>query len=407
MARPRNGSGAFIRGLNRSAILAYIWQYGPVARVEIAKALVLSPATVTVLTRDLVQEGLVREVAQAPSTGGRPGILLGLVAEAAHALGVKISSHGLTAVRVSLDGEPLQFAERPFDAAAPDAVDRLIDELALLANSGGGRSRLLGIGLGVPGTVDPRGGGTVESPILGWRALPLAARAQERLQVPVLVDNDVNTLAVSERLYGRGRTVEHSITVTIGLGVGLGIIIGGELHRGALGGAGEFGHVRVLEDGAACYCGGRGCLETLVSDGALTAAGREIGLLDEGDGVDRLRELADSGSLGAREIYARAGRTLGRAVAGLVNVLSPQLVLVSGEGTQAWPHLEPAFEEAMRADIFAPLAGVAVEMDPWDDAKWARGAAALVLRATFSPPLYEHQSDDAIRARLTTIEGGA
>lgn len=407
MARPRSGSGTLIRELNRSAILAFIWQRGPVARVEIAKALVLSPATVTVLTRDLVQEGLVREVAQAPSTGGRPGILLGLVAEAAHALGVKISSHRLTAVRVSLDGEPIQLANRPFDATAPDAVDRLVDELAVMANEGGGRSRLLGIGLGVPGTVDPRSGGTVESPSLGWRALPLAARVQERLQLPVLVDNDVNTLAVSERLYGRGRGAEHSITVTIGLGVGLGIIIGGELYRGALGGAGEFGHVRVLEDGPVCYCGGRGCLETFVSDAALTASGLEVGILDEGDGVDRLRELADGGSTEAREIYARAGRTLGRAVAGLVNVLNPQLVLVSGEGTQAWSHLGEAFEEGLRADLFGPLAGVAVEVDPWDDAKWARGAAALVLRATFSPPLYEHQSDDAVRARLITIEGAA
>lgn len=407
MARPRSGSGTLIRELNRSAILAFIWQRGPIARVEIAKTLALSPATVTVLTRDLVQEGLVREVAQAPSTGGRPAILLGLVADAAHALGVKISPHRLTAVRVSLDGEPVQLADRPFDASAPDAVDRLIDELSLLVNSGGGRSRLLGIGLGVPGTVDPRDGGTVESPSLGWRSLPLAARVQEQLHLPVLVDNDVNTLAVSERLYGRGRAAEHSITVTIGLGVGLGIMIGGELHRGARGGAGEFGHVRVLADGPSCYCGGRGCLEALVADGALRAAGREIGLLDDNEGIDRLRELADDGSLPAREIYARAGRILGRAVAGLVNVLSPQLILVSGEGTQAWSHLEPAFEEALRADIFAPLAGVAVEVDPWDDAKWARGAAALVLRATLAPPLYEHKSDDAIRARLTTIEGAA
>ena len=406
MARPRTGSGTLIRELNRSAILAIIWQRGPIARVEIARSLELSPATVTVLTRDLVREGLVREVAQAPSTGGRPGILLAVVAEAAHALGVKISSHRLTAVQVSLDGVPIQLADRVFDASAPDAVERLIDVLARLADSSGGPSRLLGIGLGVPGTVDPRRG-IVESPILGWRALPLAARVQERLKVPVLVDNDVNTLAVSERMYGRGRAAEDSVTVTIGLGVGLGIIIGGELYRGALGGAGEFGHVRVVPDGPLCYCGGRGCLETLVADAALTAAGREVGILGQGDGVDRLRELADSGSPEAREIYARAGRILGRAVAGLVNVLSPQLVLVSGEGAQAWSHLEAAFEAALRADLFAPLAGVTVEMDPWDDAKWARGAAALVLRATFSPPIYEHQSDDAVRARLTTVEGDA
>jgi predicted NBD/HSP70 family sugar kinase len=407
VARPRSGSGTLIRELNRSAILAIIWQRGPIARVEIAKSLALSGATVTVLTRDLVRDGLVREVAQAPSTGGRPGILLAVVAEAAHALGVKISSHRLTAVQVSLDGVPIPLADRPFDAFAPDAVERLIDELGQLADSSGGPSRLLGIGLGVPGTVDPRRGGIVESPILGWRALPLAALVQERLKVPVLVDNDVNTLAVSERMYGRGRAVEDSITVTIGLGVGLGIIVGGELYRGALGGAGEFGHVRVLKDGPACYCGGRGCLETLVSDAALTAAGRDAGILGASDGVDRLRALADGGESAARDIFATAGDVLGRAVAGLVNVLSPQLVLVSGEGTQAWAHIEAAFDAALREDLFAPLAGVAVEMDPWDDAKWARGAAALVLRATFSPPLYEHQSDDAVRARLTATEGAA
>lgn len=407
MARPRNGSGALIRDLNRAAILAFIWQRGPIARVEIAKSLMLSPATVTVLTRELVHEGLVREVAQAPSTGGRPAILLGLVAEAAHALGVKIAPHRLTAVRVTLDGEPIAFAERPFDAAAPDAVDRLVAELRTLASAGGGRSRLLGIGLGVPGTVDPRRGGFVESPILGWRSMPLAARVQEQMQLPVLVDNDVNTLAVSERLYGRASGVDHSITVTIGLGVGLGIIAGGELYRGALGGAGEFGHVRVVEDGPLCYCGGRGCLETLVSDAALIAAARDARLLGEADGIDRLRELADGGDPKARAIFGQAGRTLGRSVASLVNILSPDLVLLSGEGTQAWPHLAAPFEEAFRKELFAPLAGVAVEVDPWDDAKWARGAAALVLRATFSPPLYEHQSDDAVRARLVSVEGAA
>lgn len=405
MARLRNGSPALIRDLNRTAILSLIGAHGPIARAEIARRLALSPATVTGVTRDLADEGLVRVVDQAPSSGGRPALLLGLIADAGSALGVKIAADHLAAVRIDLDGEVLAHVERPFDATSPAVMERLGEALEeIVATSGRSAPRLLGIGLGVPGIVDAQRGGAVDAPALGWRSLPLGTGLQDRLGLPVLVDNDVNTLAVAERLYGRGRTVDHFVTVTIGRGVGLGIVVAGDLHRGARGGAGEFGHVSVADDGPQCECGKRGCLEALVADPALCRQAREAGLLDgiapaPGD-VDRLRALADAGDQRAREIYARAGTTLGRAVAGLVNILSPQLVLVSGEGTQAWLHLAQSFEGALRRDTFGPLRDVPVEVDPWDDAKWARGAAALVLRAPFSAPLYERQLEDAVRARL-------
>jgi len=402
VARLRNGSGALSRDLNRASILALIGGRGPIARIGIARELALSPATVTVLTRELLAEGLIREVDQAPSSGGRPAILLGLVADAAQALGVKIAADRLTVVRVNFDGEALAYDERPFDGTAPDAVERLGDALAeIIGPQETTGPTLLGIGLGVAGIVDPKSGGTVESPVLGWRGLPLGSRLQRRLGLPVLVENDVNTLAVAERLYGRGRNLDHFITVTIGRGVGLGIVIGGELYRGARGGAGEFGHVRVTDDGPLCHCGKLGCLEALVCDPALVEEARQTGILGPADGVDDLRKLADDGDVGARAIYTRAGERLGRATAGLVNILSPQLVLISGEGIQAWRHLESAFDAALRRDLFEPLGDIAVEVDPWDDPKWALGAAALVMRATFAAPLYERQPDDAIRARLT------
>lgn len=401
MARLRSGSSALIRDLNRSAILALVGRRGPIARVEIARKLALSPATVTVLTRDLVRDGLIEEVDVAPSRGGRPGILLGLVGNAAHALGAKIAADRLTVVRVTLDGEPLEFAEAPFDAAAPDAIERLGDALSpLVASASEGSARLLGIGLGVPGVVDDQSSGTVKSPVLGWVGLPLGARLQSRFGIPVLVDNDVNTLAVAERLYGRGRDVDHFVTVTIGRGVGLGIVVAGEVYRGAHGGAGEFGHTRVVGNGPLCHCGKRGCLEALVSDTALVEQARRAGVLNEAEGSEHLVARADGGNIEARRIYEHAGAILGRAVAGLVNILSPQLVLMGGEGTRAWDHLATAFDAALRADLFEPLRGVVVAADRWDDAKWARGAAALVLGATFAAPLYERPPDAALRARL-------
>lgn len=401
MARLRRGNPALIRDLNRAAILGLIGEDGPIARVEIARRLALSPATVTDITHELVEEGLVTQVDQGPSSGGRPPILLGLVGTAAQVVGAKIAADHLALVRVDLNGDVLARTTEPFAAHGADALDRLTERLRrAVAEAGRAPGRLLGVGLGVPGIVDA--GGTVNAPIVGWSGLGIGPLLRDRLRVPVLVDNDVNTLAVAERLYGRGRGIDHFVTVTIGRGVGLGIVVAGDLYRGFGGGAGEFGHLPVVDDGPACECGKRGCLEAFVADPALAREAVVAGVVpaDDPDPVGTLGERANAGSAAAQAIYARAGGLLGRAVGGLVNVLSPQLILVSGEGTQAWRHLAPTFEQALRAAVFPPLRAVRVEVDPWDDAKWARGAAALVLRATFTAPLYERQPEDAVRERL-------
>jgi predicted NBD/HSP70 family sugar kinase len=227
---------------------------------------------------------------------------------------------------------------------------------------------LLGVGLGVPGVVDPARG-TLNSPMLGWRDLRLGAALQRRLGVPVLVDNDVNTLAVFERLYGRGRAVESFATVTLGRGVGLGLILNGDIYRGYAGGAGEFGHVTAVPDGPVCSCGKRGCLEAVVADPALVAEARRRSTIPRRAGIERLRSLADAGDAGAIELFGSAGGILGRSIADLVNILSPQLVLISGEGSESWRHLSDRFELSFRTHLFPPLRGVTVEIDPWDDAK--------------------------------------
>jgi predicted NBD/HSP70 family sugar kinase len=396
----RKASTNLVRDLNRSAVLRLIGREGPISRAEIARRLSLSPATVTAVTRRLIAAGLVTVVDRAPSRGGRPAILLGLVGGAAHALGVKVAADHLVGVRVDLDAQVVERFEHPFEADHPEALERLAEILRPHTETRDDGPVILGIGLGVPGVVDGGDHSVVHSPMLGWHSLALGALLEDRLGVPVLVENDVNTLAVAGRLYGRGRDVEHFLTVTIGRGVGLGIILGGDVYRGAHGGAGEFGHVAVVEDGPLCECGKHGCLEALVADPALVARGRAEGVLGAPDGIDRLRQLADADDIRAVRIFSDAGAILGRAVAGLVNVLSPQLVLISGEGTQAWSHMAPGFHRGLTDAVFPPLRDVAVELDPWDDGKWALGAAALVLRATFVTGLDEQSSDHSVRARL-------
>jgi predicted NBD/HSP70 family sugar kinase len=399
------GAGGLSRGLNRAAILRLIAVAGPIPRTAIARRLGLSPATVTAITRELLEPGLVRVAERAPSRRGRPALLLELVGGAATSFGVKIAPDHLVGVRVNLDADVLEQLEERFDAAAPGAVQRLLDVLESWLGEVVSQPPLLGLGLGVPGVVDGERG-EVESPMLGWSSVLLRRILQERLDLPVVVDNDVNTLAVAERLYGRGHEVDNFVTVTIGRGVGLGIVAGGDIYHGFRGGAGEFGHIPVVDDGPLCSCGKRGCLEAVVADPALCARARERRLLGAGDGIERLRALAERGEGEALAIYTHAGGVLGRSVATLVNVLSPQLVLLSGEGTEAWPFLADSFQEGFERAVFAPLRDVAIEVDPWDDVKWARGAAALVLRAPFVASLRGFEHEELIRARLLEPETG-
>jgi predicted NBD/HSP70 family sugar kinase len=390
----RTASTGLTRDLNRAAIFRLIGASGPIARAQIARRLGLSPATVTAVTRELLELGLVRVAERAPSRRGRPALLLELVGGAAAAFGVKVAPGHLVGVLVDIEADVQDRFEEPFDATAAGAVARLGDVLAGWIERASPSAPLLGVGLGVSGVVDGVTG-RLDSPMLGWRDVPLARTIQERLGVPVFADNDVNTLAISERLYGRGRETDNFVTVTIGAGVGLGIVAGGDIYRGFRGGAGELGHTTAVEGGARCRCGKRGCLETVVGDPALVAEARRRKLLSADEGIETLRGLADAGNRTARALYADAGAALGRAVADVANVLSPELVLVSGEGTQAWAHLERRFRKSFEATLFSPLAGIRVEVDPWDDARWAVGAATLVLRASFAAPLDEERPADA------------
>lgn len=379
---------------SRAAVLSTIALEGPVSRSSIAEVLGLSPATVTAVTRDLIEVGLVRLAGKRPAPGrGRPAELLAVVPEAATLLGAKVMEDHVTWVLADLTGDVVGEGAIAFEPRRDDPVGRLADLLAApIAGVGG---LLLGVGLGVPGTVDTEHDGTVTSPMFGWRSLPLGRLLSEQLGLPVVVDNDVNTLAVAQHLYGRGRGVDDFVTVTFGRGIGLGIFLDGALRRGQHGGAGELGHTLAVPDGPRCDCGRSGCLEAVAAEPALLARARAEGILGPDDG---LRDLAsDSAPV---ELYAEAGRHLGLAVARVVNLLAPGLVILSGEGIGAWPHLRVGFEPALTGSVLPVHEQVEVVVDPWEDQNWARGAAALVLRSVFAPPVDVSGSEVDIRSRL-------
>lgn len=372
-------------------MLRLLGRAGPMHRTALARQLGVSPATITEVTRELLELGLIRNAGKQPSNGGRPAELLALVPESGRLLGVKVASDHASGVVVDLAGGVVGSFEAPFDAHTAD----LVDALEVLLAEWIGDNRLLGVGLGVPGMVDGRG--RVTAPTLGWVGIELGAQLQQRLGLPVIVENDVHTLAVAESLYGHGAEVDDFIVVTLGRGVGLGVVISGELHRGARGGAAEIGHITVDPAGPRCGCGRSGCLEAYASAPAMVDRAVEEGLVGRGATIEDLFDLPT-----AAHIFEQAGVHLGRTVATVVTLLAPQMILVSGEGVSYWDRLQRAFDSGFRAAVIAAHADVPVVVDRWEDLDWARGAASLLARTVFSPSSSDGTVERLVRSRLTS-----
>lgn len=388
--------------VTRSAILARLGAQGPASRADLARSLDVSPALITQLVKELISDGLVDEREHSPSQGGRPARILGLVASAGHAIGLKIAPDHLAFVEVELDGTVIRSAQEPFDAAAATLLEGLGHATEQFISGGEGLP-ILGIGVAIPGTVDAQGSGIVDSYQLGWNDVPIGPTLRRILGLPVLVENNVNALAMAERLFGIGRNHETFLTLTIGTGVGAGLVMDGVVLRGGSGGAGEIGHVPVVDHGALCSCGNYGCLETIVGQAALERRARDEGIIPEASSIGALTRAADEGDLRAIAVFRDAGTTLAKVLASVVQVFDPESVIVLGEGTAAWKYWAIGFEPAFRASLLPSRRGVPVEIETWTDESWAQGAAALVLSTPFDAVGLAGEQGRLVRSRLSVV----
>ncbi len=412
MTATRTGSKHLLRDLNRSIALNLIAERGPLSRADLARRSGLPTATVTHIVSDFVAAALVSETAAEESTGGRRPILLRINPTAGHVVGVKLREDGLTVTVCDLSCAIVHCREDvlPLDATPAQAVAVIgaaVD--AALRDAGVERRRVLGVGVGLSGLIDVTQGVCRYSAILGWRDVELGAALEAVVRLPVHVDNDVNTLAVAERHFGAGRDAPDFLLVTVGRGIGLGIVVGGEIYRGAHGGAGEFGHMTVDPSPAAplCNCGKRGCLEAVASDyGILRAAMNSDPGHHVEDTMDALIERTRAGDARTRAIFTRAGTALGVAIANLINIFDPTRVLLGGEGLRAGDLLLTPLVAAIPHHTFGRgEQDIDLAICRTDEADWARGAASLVLREVFRLPLYETGEAPAIEDLLINARG--
>lgn len=382
-----------MRAVNTSLVINLVKSAGRLSRADLARESRLSPATISAIVGRLVRSGILSEVAIGRSRGGRPPVLLSLNERAAHVVGIKLKEGGLTTVVTDLNAEPIHSFESELSLigdpqAALDAIVAAVERA--LKTVGIPRSKVLGIGVGLPGVVDTAQGVCRSSHILKWQQVPIQEPLRRRLRIPVWADNDVNTVAVADKWFGAGIGINHFLTVTVGRGIGLGIVIAGEIYRGAGGGAGELGHVVVVPDGPLCQCGRRGCLEAVAAEPAIRTQARR--LLGEALEIEEIVERA-RGDEAVADLLGEAGTALGRVLANLVTLLNPERIIVSGEGVRLGAAYFDAMRRALRAEAFAGLGEqVDVVIEPWGDDAWAIGAATLVLRELFTLPLQGDQA---------------
>lgn len=397
------GNRELIRAINRSTILNSIKTHGAIPRAEIARLTGLSPATVTGITAELIQDNLVFEKESGDSSGGRPPIMLAINPNGGCVVGIKVMEDHALGALTDLEASLLGKQSYPLTDTSPEGISRSLSELVaeLLKMSENPVPNLMGVGVGLAGIVEAGQGLVRQSPFFGWNDVPLREMIQSRVNVPVYVDNDVNTLAFAEKWFGAGRGVDNFLVVTVGRGIGLGIVSNGQFNHGARGGAGEIGHTVIQPGGELCACGKRGCLEMYASEPALlrqAAKAFEQGQLSSLPNTpEELIALAASGEKAAQEIFARAGELLGQSIANLVNIFNPQRVLINGEGVRAGNWLFDPMRFAIDEHTMPGLRqDVSILVEPLGDDAWARGAASLVLHELFESPIKRQREAEAV-----------
>lgn len=376
---------------NKRLILKTIYDDTHSSRADVARTTGLTRPTVSTLVGELIEEGLIEEVGQGQSDGGKPPILLGIVDDARHLIGIDLANSEFRGAVTDLRGRVLHRERLPIREQDGNAALALVDELAerLIAAA---TKPLLGIGIGTPGLVDAQNGVVRQAVNLDWQNLALRERVAARHKLPVYVANDSHVAALAEYLFGQQRKTPNLVVLKVGRGVGAGIVLNGHLYYGDGSGAGEVGHVRVVEQGVHCRCGHTGCLETVTSSQAIVKQAR---LLAQADPHSRLWQWAPSldaittdvvlqafqaGEPAVHQIIADVGRYLGIAAANMVGVLNIQQLLIAGSVARFGEPLLRAIRQAMRECAMPLLADqTQVQFSNLDQDIVILGAAALLL----------------------------
>lgn len=388
-----------MREINKYHVLETIRCHGRISRVEISERTLLSGTTVSAITAALIDEGLIEATHTPPANDtqrGRPRVLLGLVADAAYVVGIKISEQLMTVTIADFRGETVTALQLPMRLSrqTPEVIADLIEDAVrdCIAKTGIDASRIKGIGIGIPGLVDPRSGKSHASSVFGEREMPIAALLEQRMGMPVKIEKPAHLIALAESWFGYAQRDRSFAVVTLDRTASLGLWLDDELHRGASALGPAFGHIKVGAEGRECSCGQTDCLNAYMAITVPELVSAEAPALRAipRSGANLLSDLAEQAWLGDRqasETIARQGEKLGLGLSHVVNLVNPEKIIIAVESSRYGELLAPSLTASVAANSFkAHWATTQLIFHTLDDQLWARGAAALMLRDIYSAP---------------------
>ncbi len=403
-----------VSSMRQSSILDEIRKTGLISRVEIAERTCLSRSLVTNITAELLEKRLIVEKETIVSKSrGRRRVLLGLNPGAVSVAGVKVSAFQVSFAVTDFEAgvksslvTPVRTGERPVEFLA-DVIEEGIRHCAKTAKVD--IADIAGIGIGIPGFINSSTGACHWTPLYENCDGSLRDLIRERFQIPTYIENDANAVTVAEQWFGLGKGCDDFIVVTIEEGVGMGIVLGGKLYTGANGIAAEFGHMVIDPSGPPCRCGKRGCIESFASGGGIMRAVRKAcaeGLWRHDDAalltMPDVIALARKGDPVLADIFRKAGHVLGIGVAGLLQIFNPAKMIFTGEYANSGDLLFGPMRETVFSVLHkAYLENTRLELQPWADTDWARGAASLALQEIYKSPV------ETIRLRSERAAAGA
>ncbi|WP_405719396.1 ROK family protein [Streptomyces sp. NBC_01537] len=386
-----------IRTANRYGVLRHIVAESPVSRQELAAATGLSLATVANLVGELLELGLLIEVGYEDSDGGRPRGLVAVNAEGGALIGVDVAETYIHVELYDLSLAVLARAEeelRPGEREPSQVLAHIVSAVSSVVGEAGiPADRVLGVGVSMPGMVDREGGVSVFAPNWDWHDVPLLSLLAEHIPYPLYLDNPLRACTVAELWFGAARGCDDVVVVNLGTGVGAGIALGGALHRGVTNSAGEWGHTTLVLDGRLCHCGNHGCVETYVGAPGIMQNLRELApespLLhpdDQTATIDALARGVTAGDPVAVKVVRDTARYLGAAVADLVNLLNPEVIVLSSWVARrlGQPLLDEVREAVARHALRRPLESTEIVLCPIASNPVSLGAATFALEGSLA-----------------------
>jgi predicted NBD/HSP70 family sugar kinase len=381
----RRGTVRDLRRENRAAVLWSLYFSRPGSRQDLSVATGLSPASVTNVVRELLEDGIAAEVGSEDSDGGRPRVLLDINPDYGYVIGVDIGETRIRMELFDLTMTERAKAEYPLNPAEHE-VDVVVGDIAaglnaVLAEGGVDPAAVLGVGIGVPGIVEQGPDVLVHAQTYRWDAVPLERLLRAHTDLPLRFENCAETMGQAELWFGAGRCVRNAAVVLIGTGVGASLISGGSPYQGPTSSAAEWGHTTIVVGGRRCRCGSAGCLEAYVGAEAILDRCGSPAALSADDEESMLAALVADSSPTTDAILAETAEYLGVGIGNLINLFNPERVILGGwAGLLLGGRLLPAIREsAQRHSLRHPFAAASIELGELGPEAVAFGAATLPM----------------------------